>query len=79
MKTKIILCALSLLCWSAFAQHDHSSGHDKAPAHSKKETAHSLRAAPEFQAQLGGVFKASLQLKDALVSSEQKCRPAQSA
>lgn len=70
MKAKIILYSLSLLSWSAFAQHDHSSGHSNAPAHNKKETAHSHRAAPEFQVQLGEVFKASLQLKDALVSSD---------
>ncbi len=70
MKTKIILYSLSFLSWSAFAQHDHSSGHSNAPAHSKKETAHSHRAAPEFQVQLGEVFKSSLQLKDALVSSD---------
>ena len=70
MKTKFILYSLSLLTWSAFAQHDHSSGHSNAPAHSKKENTHSHRAAPEFQAQLGEVFKASLQLKDALVSSD---------
>ena len=70
MNAKIILYSLSLLSWSAFAQHDHSSGHSNAPTHSKKETAHSHRAAPEFQVQLGEVFKASLQLNDALVSSD---------
>jgi Cu(I)/Ag(I) efflux system membrane fusion protein len=70
MKTKTIFLCLTLATGIAFAQHDHSSGHSNAPAHNKKETAHSHRAVPEFQLQLREVFMASLQLKDALVSSD---------
>jgi Cu(I)/Ag(I) efflux system membrane fusion protein len=70
MKSKTIILYLTLATGTAFAQHDHSSGHNNAPAHSKKETAHSHRAVPEFQLQLREVFIASLQLKDALVSSD---------
>ncbi|MBN8577904.1 MAG: DUF3347 domain-containing protein [Cytophagales bacterium] len=70
MKNSIIITSLILLAGSAVAQHDHGAGHTNAPTHSKKETAHSHRAVPEFQQQLRGVFTASLQLKEALVSSD---------
>ncbi len=70
MKNSIIIMSFILLAGSAVAQHDHGAGHTNAPAHSKKETVHSHRAVPEFQVQLRGVFTASLQLKDALISSD---------
>lgn len=70
MKNSIIIMSLILFAGSVVAQHDHGSGHTNAPAHNKKETAHSHRAVPEFQQQLRGVFTASLQLKEALVSSD---------
>lgn len=71
MKTKIMMLCLAVVSGAAFAQHDHGSG-QSTPMHSKKEkeTTHSHRAAPAFQKQLAGVFMASLQLKDALVSSD---------
>lgn len=64
---------MCLLAISAVAQHDHGSGHTghaNTPAPSKNETTHSYRAAPEFQLQLQQAFIASLQLKEALVSSD---------
>jgi Cu(I)/Ag(I) efflux system membrane fusion protein len=70
MKISIIITSLILLAGSAVAQHDHGAGHTNAPRHSKKETAHSHRAVPEFQMQLHDVFVASLQLKDALILSD---------
>lgn len=71
MKTIIALAFFSLSGWSANAQHDHGSmGHSSAPAHAKKEAAHSHRAVPEFQAQLHTVFTASLQLNEGLVASD---------
>lgn len=66
----VIVTSLILAAGVAVAQHNHGSGHTNAPAHNKKETAHSHRAVSEFQMQLRGVFTASLQLKDALVSSD---------
>ncbi len=69
MKSKTIILCLILLGEVTFAQHDHSAGHSTTPAHKKKETAHSHRARPEFQLQLQQVFIASLQLNEALVSS----------
>ncbi len=68
MKTKTIILCLVFVGEATFAQHDHSSGRSNAPAHNKKETAHSHGAVLEFQLQLREVFMASLQLKDALVS-----------
>jgi Cu(I)/Ag(I) efflux system membrane fusion protein len=71
MKTKIMMLCLAVVSGAAFAQHDHGSG-QSAPMHSKKEkeTTHSHRAAPAFQKQLADVFMASLQLKEAFVSSD---------
>lgn len=70
MKKIIAIVNLILFAGSAVAQHDHGSGHDNTPAHSKKETAHSHRAVSEFQMQLSEVFTSGLQLKDALVLSD---------
>lgn len=70
MKTKWIVICLTLGAGSSFAQHNHGSGPSNTPAPSKKESAHSHRAVPEFQMQLREAFATSLQLKDALVLSD---------
>lgn len=70
MKIKMIILGLFLIGHSVFAQHDHGGGHSIAPVHPKKEVAPSSLATREFQSQLSSVFNMSLQLKDALVSSD---------
>jgi Cu(I)/Ag(I) efflux system membrane fusion protein len=71
MKIKMIMLFLMLISAAVYAQHDHGAGQNSAPAHSKKENdVHSHRAAPVFQKQLADVFTASLQLKEALISSD---------
>lgn len=72
MKTKIVMLCLVVGSWGAYAQHNHGpSGGNSAPAHRKKEKdSHGQFAAPEFQMQLREVVMASLQLKEALVSSD---------
>ena len=71
MKTKMIVYFLTLVSWSTFAQHDHGSGQGSTPVHNRiKDMSHSYRAVPAFQMQLREVFIASLELKEALVSSD---------
>ncbi len=71
MKTKMIMYFLTLVSWSSFAQHDHGSGQSSMPGRNKmKDMPHAYGAAPAFQIQLQEVLMASLQLKEALISSD---------
>lgn len=63
MKTKIIILCLSLVSWGAFAQHDHA-GHDQ------KKTDQGMVMFKN--AQLGKAYNLYIQLKDALVSSDEQ-------
>ena len=68
MKKQILVVSLglSLLATGLKAQDDHSGHGD----HAKKESVSKQAANPAFEKQLAKVYEASLQLKDAFISSD---------